>query len=334
MPDFGFPAQPRQANLASLVSALRSRSDDVRVATVTGRHADPTKELSGRVKEILQIEKSIADLNGYADIIALSEQRAATMQASLDTVKDIAVQLANETTTLLTNGTDQNLGVVSDDARQRFDTVVSALNTQFAGRSLFSGDETSNPAIADSATIFAAAVPILESPPGGTGAYAALAAEFMTAGGLFDTTFYTGGAGDAPVTEVAPGERVDYTAKADEDPIRRVLFNLTVLAAANDPTNAITEDRRVLTQQATDGLRTAISQLVSIQSRVGAAEERIATAKTRNIAAEATFTLSYNELAGRDQYDAILELTEIENQLETAFVTSSRLSNLSLANFI
>lgn len=334
MPDFGFPAQPRQANLASLISALRNRSDDVRTETVTGRSADPTKKLNGRVNELLQIEKSLGDLQDYAQIIALSESRAATMQAALSTVVGIGNDLADEANLLSTNATDGNLEVLARDAREQFATAIAAFNSEFAGRSLFAGDETGTPALADPDTILTAALGVLESPPAGLTAYEALEAEFMNPGGLFDTTFYIGGAGSSSKTEVAPGEVVDYSAKADEDPVRRVLFNISVLALANDQSNAITDDRRELMKAGADGLRSGLSQLINVQSRIGSAEERIATAKTRNIAAEASLTISYNDLAGRDQFEAILELTEIENQLETAFATSSRLSNLSLLNFL
>ena len=128
MPDFGFPAQPRQASLASLINSLRARSDDVRTSTVTGRHADPTRELRGRVNEMLQLEKSLADLRDYASIITLSENRASTMQQLMSNINAIGSGIADDVVTLLTNATDDNLSVVSTDARGQLATVVNAQN--------------------------------------------------------------------------------------------------------------------------------------------------------------------------------------------------------------
>ena len=123
--------------------------------------------------------------------------------------------------------------------------------------------------------------------------------------------------------------------KANEPPLRAVLFNLVVLAAAHDPNNAIpTSERRPLADLASAGLRTAVAQVINIQGRLGTAEARIATAKARNIASEASLTVRFNDLAGADTFDAALTLTELDNQLETSFLTTARLSNLSLANFI
>lgn len=335
MPEFGFPAQPRNATLASIVTNLRARSDEARVASVTGRFADVTAERRGRVDELMQLEKSLQDFSTYSEIISLTELRATTIQSSLERVGAAAQSLADTTDLLRTNGTDENFEVVSADARGELDTVLAALNVSVAGRALFAGDDSTGAALTDSATITAASVPILEAGTGAGVAYANLQTEFFGTGGLFDTTFYVGGAGDAPVTEVAPGERVDYGVKADETPVRTVLFNLVVLGAAHDPSNAIpNSERRALAELASDGLRAGISDLINVQSRLGTAEARIATAKARNIASEASLTISFNELAGADTFEAALTLTELDSQLETAFLTTARLSNLSLANFI
>lgn len=334
MPEFGFPAQPRQANLASLIANMRQRADAERVAAVTGRFADVTSELNGRVSELMQIEKSIQDLRSYSEAIALSETRADAMQRSLTGINELSQNLSNTVDVLLTNGTDSNFEVVSEQARNELGSIVSALNLNLAGRALFGGDDADAPTLADAETIQTASAPFLEGAASSGAAYAALEAEFVNAGGLFDTTFYLGGAGDAPVTEVAPGERVDYGVKADEEPIRRILLNVVVLGAAFDDSNAIPNDqRKELIERASLELRTGVAQLAGIQARLGSAESRIATIKSRNIAAEASLTLSFNEFAGADTFTAALNLSELENQIEVAFATTSRLANLSLANF-
>jgi hypothetical protein len=56
--------------------------------------------------------------------------------------------------------------------------------------------------------------------------------------------------------------------------------------------------------------------------------------KTRHQASEAALTLAYTRLAGRDQFEAATELTQLEAQLETTFLATARLANLSLANFL
>lgn len=334
MPEFGFPAQPRQASIRSLIANLRDRSDDARFEASTERFADVTRELNGRVNELMQIEKSINDLQGYAEAIALAEGRSTVMQQSMDLITGAAQTIADTADLLLTNGTDRDLATLSAQADAQLDSVIASMNSQFAGRFLFTGDTVDGSAIAEKATVVAASLPFLTAGPSGAISYANLEAQFIGAGGVFDSVVYTGGVGDAALVEVAPGERVAYSAKADETGMRRALFNMVVMSAAFDPTNGIPEgDRRALVREASAGLRESISEIIQIQSRVGSAEARIATIKSRNIASEASLTISYNDLAGADQFAAALSLTQLEDQLEVAFSTTSRLANLTLANF-
>lgn len=321
--------------MSSLISSLRDRGDDVRVEAVTARYGDVTRELGGRVDELMQIEKSIGDLVGFSEAISLAESRATTIQSALSRITSIAQVLADTTDLLTTNGTDQDFEAVSIQAREDFGSVVSSLNVQFAGRSLFAGDDSNGLAIADASSIQAVSVPFLESAGSANAAYASLVAEFTNPGATFDSVIFQGGPGTAPAAEVAPGERVDYNVKADETALREVLANLVVLGAAYDPSNSIPDSqRRQLAELASDGLRSNISQIIGIQGRVGSAEARIANLKARNTANEASLTIAFNKLAGADQLDATLELTELERQLETAFATTARMSNLSLVNFL
>jgi len=335
MPEFGFPAQPRQALMRRTIADLRQQADTARIATVTGRFADLTAEREGRVGELMQIEKSIADLKGYGEAIALSEARAETMQRTLGRLTALSQSLTDTAELLLTNGTTDNLANLSTQARGDFESLVAALNVDFAGRALFAGDDAGGAALLDAPSIIAASVPVLEAGATAPAAYADLEAEFLDPGGLLDTTFYQGGAGGAPLTEVAPGERIDYGVKADEAPMRRVLLNVAALGAAFDLSNAIPDvNRRDLVSRASAGLRNAITQVISVQSRLGSAEGRIADIKARNLATEAALSIRFNELAGADNYSEAVRLSALESQLETAFATTARLANLSLANFL
>lgn len=335
MPEFGFPAQPRYASMSRLISDLRNRADDSRVEAVTGRFRDVTSERRGNVNEIMQLEKSINDLNIYAESIALSETRASVIQTNLGVAVDLAQSTADNTALLLTNRADIGTEVFSSRSRDDLDALVAGFNVNFAGRSLFAGDNAGSAALVDAETIFTTSTAILEAAATGTDAYNDLRDEFLNAGATFETSFYLGGTGRAPLTEIAPGQRVDYGVRADEQPVRKLLFNTVVLAAAYDRSNALTEgQRRELLELGADGIRNTIPELIEVRAELGTAEARIADVKARNVAAEAAFTLRFNDLAGADSYEAALTLNELDTQLQTAYQTTARLSSLSLANYI
>ncbi|MGR3716825.1 MAG: flagellin [Thermohalobaculum sp.] len=331
----GFPAQPRHDLMSRLISQIRGRADTARQEAVTGLLADPAAALGGKVSELLGLEQSLAEIAQYREIIGLAESRANVIQSTLDVLRNLAVDLPVSGQTAL----DANIGAagvaISAAARQALGAAISTLNVSFGGRRLFAGDAGDTQAVASLEVFMTASVPILEAGPTAGAAYANLSVQFSAAGGLFETTFYTGGSGDAPATEVARGERLGFAPRADEAPVRALLRDLATLAAAFDPDNAIPEgDRRGLAELAIAGLRNNVAALTGMAGRVGAAEERMATIMTRHQASEAALNLAYIKLAGRDQFEAAAELTQLEAQLQITYLATARLANLSLVNFL
>ena len=335
MPEFGFPAQPHMNRMSDMMHRLRRDSEAAQVATVTGRPADLAATLRGRVSEAMLMQKALFDLEHYGQAIALAEARASVTQQSLGQIVKLGQDLTGSISTLLTNGTVADLEIISTEGRAMLEGTVSALNVHLGGRALFVGDAGSGAALVDAEAIYTASAAVLAGGTSVAGAYAALEAEFTGAGGLFETTFYAGGSGVAPLVEVAPGETVDHSLRADAEALRRVLLNTVLVAAAYDMTNAVPDAlRRGLLAMANDKLREAMDMTVNLQGRLGTAEARIATVKARNIAEESSLTVQLNALAGVDQYEAGMRLSQIETQLETALVTTARLSRLSLTNYI
>lgn len=334
LPLSGFPAQPRHDLMSRLIGDLRGRADVARGETVTGRLADPAGAHGGRVSELLGIERALANVTQYGEILDLAEARAAAIQGSLDALREIAVDLHSSGTTALSSNGGIAAETVSTAARQALTAAVSALNVSFGGHGLFSGDG-GGLALVSAEVMFPAALTVAAAGQTGGAAYANLTVEFTMAGGMFDTGFYTGGAGDASASEIAEDERVAFAPRADEAPIRALLRDIAALAAAFDPANTLPDEaRRDLAGNAVSGLLNGVDDLAAMAARVGTAEERMATVRARHGAAEAALTRVYNKLAGRDQFEAASELTQLEAQLETSFLTTARLANLSLANFL
>ena len=333
--DIGFPSQSRQVEIQRRIALLRARINDTTDEAVTGRLSDPARSRNGRIAGILEMEKSLSDLGHYGEIIALSETRAMMTQTSLDQIRELVISTTTTAQTALAANSKVPLETVSQTAHQNLAATISNLNVALGGRSLFAGDAGDRGALVDIDTLRTATVPLLEAGPDAATAYAAIDAAFTAPGGLFETTLYTGGIADAPATEVATGERIGYAIRGDDEQLRPVLRDLAVLAAAFDPTNAITDaDRAKLAGLAVDGLRNSVDGLAGLSARVGTAEQRIARVKARNIAEEAALTISYNNIAGRDQFSAVAELKSLEGQLESLFVTTTRIANLSLTQFL
>ena len=108
--------------------------------------------------------------------------------------------------------------------------------------------------------------------------------------------------------------------------------DLSTLVVAAKETGFV--DREIALETAAGGLIQVENDLTKVRSRIGAAEERIVAADERLDAEATAFTITYNERTARDPYEAATRLEQIESQLQASYIITTRISQLSLANFL
>ena len=143
---------------------------------------------------------------------------------------------------------------------------------------------------------------------------------------------YQGGAGNAPRVEVSEGEVVSYSAKADEQGVRDLLRSLSSLVIAAE--NGQSTDRDTILNTASIKLIEAGNAITEIEGRIGGAQERMQLALTTLDAENTALGLAYNARVSRDPFETAVRLQQLESQLESAFVLSARISQLTLVNFL
>jgi flagellar hook-associated protein 3 FlgL len=227
---------------------------------------------------------------------------------------------------------EPSIAINAEKAELQLEAAISAFNTRYEGRGLFSGDATNQPALADAETLLNDVRAIFTGAADNAQLQTDLDAYFNAPGGGFETNIYTGGAGNAARTEIADGELVDYSAKADEQPVRDLLRNLAAAVVANEQTGFAGREEALST--AAGGLIQSANDIVGVRARIGAAEERIAAADERLEAEATALSATYNEHTARDPEEAATRLKQYEAQLDAAYLMTSRISLLSLSNYL
>jgi len=331
----GFFIQPRMATLSRVISDLRQRGDDAQSEAVTGRPADLAQRLSGRVAEAVSMSGAIGRLSALHETVALTETRADVMSSSLDELRRIAVDLANDADTAMASNLPQARATIADAARSAIERAVGALNVSIGGRSLFSGNEPDKAALAEASDILAAGGALLATGSTGALAHDALLSGFSDPAGVYSSTLYTGGTGAPPRAAIAPRETVSLDVRADAPELRAALAHVVALSRAFDETLTLSrEESDALARRAIAGLRASADDIAQVQGRIGVVQERIGLVKARNAAEEASLTLAFNELSNGDAFEAALRFNAIEGQVETLFATTARLSGISLGAFL
>ena len=328
----GFPDALQFSRLNSAITELRSQSEVARIELVTGRVADIPTALGARTGEGQLVLKALDDLVRSQSSIQQGLSRAGVTQLILTNIAEPTATLAGNLLTAVTIQDETGIGLATEQARSDLESAISRLNQQFAGQSLFAGDATDQPALGDIQTLINDVAAIYTGAADAAQFTTDIDAYFNDPAGGFATGFYNGGAGNAPSSEIGNGEIVNANAKADEQEIRDVLRELATIAVAG--TAPETAKRDAILSQAGTGLINAGANLTEIRSRIGVVENRLQVGLDQLDVEQTVLNEHYNDLTAVDQFEAASRLQQLETQLAASFTISSRISQLSLVNFL
>lgn len=332
MAEIGSPTLLNHLRLSSATANLRRQAETARSELVTGRIADLPKALGGRLGGAQLLRKALDDLAVERAAIDRAGLRANVAQSTLGAVSAGASGLNASLLAALGRGDQQTIANSAVEARSQLGAAFAQLNVRVEGRSLFAGDAGDRPALAsadillsDIATLFAAAADAAQFE-------ADLDVYFNDPAGGFRTVVYQGGAGDAASLEIAPGETVIATARADEQGVKDMIRGLSAIAVAATAGPSSKRDQSLAFAGAT--LLKGDSGVLDLRTRIGLEEARAEDARMRIESEEVALTAAYNAMTSRDPFEAASRLQALESQIEASFVLTSRLSRLSLTNFL
>jgi len=301
----------------------------------SGRKSDLIKATGGDFGPLFAIERSLSQLDMRAQTIKDAGAKAAASQLNMENFQNT---LADYGTDLLgavgINSQSQAFSIASS-ARGALDRMVSSLNAQYAGQSLFAGAAVDGPAVVDAATMYADIKALTMAAPDSLTAIAAIDDYFFNPAGGFATTGFTGSTLNAPGAELADGEVVDYSLRGDDLAIRQALRNVTMTAiAANSDHGGSAIDGMNLLKEAAQGAISTEDGLIGLREGLGHVEAQIDTAAARNTAESSAFEINRNAILAADPYEAATRFQALEGQMEAIYLMTSRLSSMRLQNYL
>jgi flagellar hook-associated protein 3 FlgL len=324
---------------ASLTNILARQGAELR-ATVsrtaqevtTGRHTDLPKALRGDVSPLLAIDASLTRLQAFRTTTEDAALHTAAQQVAVGALSGLAKGI---TTTLLGAPdfqTQAQVNAIATDMRGRLESAVGLLNTQAAGRAIFSGVSTDRIPLGTADDLLAA---LETAATGATTAGTVVAAvEGWFADPLGYTAFYQGGAPLSGVL-IAAGETADLPTTAMDPAIRDTLTGLALAALLDRGMLAGNgEERALLAERAGQVLLTSEDARITLAARIGSVEAQIEAARTRNGAEETALGILRSDIGAVDPYEAATRLEAAGSQLESLYLVTARVSRLSLVEFL
>ena len=314
--------------------ALRQDMARVSEELATGRVSDVNTVTAGNFDFLNSIERDLGSLDGYRVVGVEAKQLADATQLELERVQNTAASLGSSLLSFANLPAGPQLLQGATEARGALDTIFAALNSDIAGRSIFSGVATDSDALASTTDLLSA----LESEIAGLTSVAdirtAAEAWFSSPTG-FDQIIYNGSTSDLAPFRLNETEDVSVGIRADNDAIKNIILD-TALAALSDsstlgyPTSLQAEIQNdvganiIATQQ----------EIIGLRGTVGSAEERIETLVARNLAEKTTLEFARTEYLEVDPFEAATRLEDLQFRLQSLYTITARMSDLSLVNFV
>lgn len=313
--------------------ALKTDMQRLSQELTTGLASDTSAQVSGNLVPLASIESSVARINGYATVTTEMLSTASAMQTALTAINDLSSQLSSQLLGATEGSIPAQVDAAGTDAGQKFASVVSLLNTRFGDRSLFAGVAGDGAAVADASSMMASLEAATSSAASATDVESAVEAWMSDPAG-FAATGYLGGPPLAAVS-VAPGEQAQLSVTATDPAIRSTLKGLAMAALldrgvfAGNPTA-----RKDLARAAGISLLESAQGRANLQGQLGSVESQVGQAATRNTAEATAMGLVRSRLLSVDPYDTATRLQNTQTQLETVYALTTRLSRLSLVDFL
>lgn len=330
-----FGDQARTFMLSRQNSQLKTDLTRISLELSSGRVADSSKSVRGDYTGLSEIEEAATALAAYQTSNTETALFIENAQTALAFIQNLTGEAAPAL--LMASNTNNNelVAATTANSKQKLESVVSAINTQTTGRSLFSGTSTDTPALAPVDVFLADLAPLLSSETTAAGAMAIINDWFDSPGGGFETVAYTGSNTVLTPFEIGPGRSASFQITAADPGIRGAIKGLTIAALVSQGTmDSYHDERQLLLQQSGEILLSNENELSGLRAATGTAEAHIDEMRVQNETESHALNLAKNSILGADPYTAATELEAIQTQLETLYTVTARLSRLSLVDFL
>lgn len=316
-------------------AALQSDLSRLTQELSSGRVADTAQHLRGNFDQLADIESRLVLSHARRDAGHEASIHATSMQAALD---HIQAQLNDVSASAMIAGDavgGTGVEAAATIARGAVATIVSALNTEVAGRSIFAGTDVDKVPLASADILMDAATAAVSGATSAADVSAALDIFFDDPGGGFETLIYNGGTQDLAPFRLGEGEEVQLSLRADDPVLRAALKDAVTAALADEASLGLGGgDRLTLLREAAGSMRGQIDGVTQLRSNLGYAEERITQSASRNAAEATSLQMARGDLLSVDMFETASALEQLQLQLETIYTLTARTSRLNLVNFL
>ncbi|MEM9573422.1 MAG: flagellin [Pseudomonadota bacterium] len=308
-------------NIGGLREQIEARGEEA----TTGFQSDLVKHLNGRIDQALLGERAIQDNEDEQSRLGLRSIRLSLTDSTLTSVRELTSGLQIGMLGAIGTGEIESQDLFATQARAALDDALSRMNARNGERFLFSGDATATSPFGPADDLLSDITALATAATDEADFAAQLDTYFDDPAGGFQTSFYRGAQSASDADSVVG----NHSAFAD------MFRGLAVMALSHTSIAVpfVRSDSPAMTT-ALERLERGRTELVNIQASVGMRQANIANEQELLSRERTLLNQAFTDLAGKDQYEAATQLRELEANLEASYLLTTRLSNLSITNYL
>lgn len=326
----------------SFALSLASNRIKTTLATLTqevasGQVADLGARLDGNTRALHDIETRIEIATQLRRNGSDAGGRLQAVQDMFEGVRLITTQLGLGMASDPFSTTPMVVQTRSAEAAQVFESVIQKLNGTHANRHLLAGEAPDIRPIAEPGQILDSLQALTAGMTTADDIATAIAAWFDApagGGGYLDTAYF-GTLGPAQRIAVGEGSVVEMGTTGASPAVRDILKGLATAALVDRGALAGNlAERHQLLSAAGRQMVSADSQILTEMGRVGLAQQTVEQASVTGTSTLNSLNRARSDIRGADPFETAAALTEVQNQLESLYAVTARLSKLKLVDYL
>lgn len=313
-----------QLTLAQTLNT-QARMAELQIQVSSGQKAQRYSGIANDAHRLVSLQDAHARATQYLQTNKIVDSRLTTMETNISQMFDSATQFRTLLVNALNNNNadDLSIATAATNAKEQF---ANLLNVQVDGRYLFAGSRTDTSPV----DLTGWSVPPNLTPP------------LTLPLPQYKSEYYKGD-GVQQTAEIDTDQTIDYGIAADEDAFEYVLRAMHYVETTGSPPDRDTLETALallntaLGTGSPDAARGAPAigrDLADLRSLIGTSRKAIEQADTRHNDFTLQLEQNIGDIASVDVAQALTELSTQQTQLQASYMTLSRLSQLSLLEFL
>lgn len=321
-------------SMQSRNTALKQEMQRLTLEISTGQVADIRKIAQNNSTYLNDLERSLKKLDGYDLATFEAAQTAGGLQTALGRINELNSSFQDTLMTATNAAFGSTSANVIAEAQATLGQVVGALNTNVGGRALFAGTATDTLPIAPANDLLSALGAAMAGAGSVDDMLTAAQTWFDSPAGFGATGYLGSNTSLAPVA-ISDDDTAQFQLRADDPVLRDTLRTLAVVALADDPALGLSQAQQdELFQKTLNGALAAKDGVTGLQAKIGFSEQRIDALTARHSTERSALEMARSELLSIDPYQSATELEQVQFQLQSLYAITSRMSQLSLVNYL